>query len=303
MCAAIEGRSKYERDNRRRCIAALALCVFIILTVFIGVVFRLTANISDEIPDAGLASFRYFTILSGMFLAVCAGLCLPYQVDGLRYGNYHLPLWVVRALFVGVVCSTFTLVSCLIFSVFSGNFASMFLHKANHFLHLLAPTASLILFLFVNHDHRVPSSYAGLPLIPIATYGVLYYVMVFRIGEDRGGWRDQYSLGGRVPLWLAPVVITIVGLGIAEVLRLIHNRMHARSKADFRDYYLHDPVFECADASEAARVLARYHRDTDKGGELIVPRRALTVLAERYGNSVSLSELCRTYCEEYLDKV
>ena len=95
-----EEKNLRQISNRRSTIA-LILCVLIIMIVFTGVVIKLTAPITVEDPDEGMRSFRYFTVLSNIAMGFCAALCIPFAIDGRRYGNYHLPRWAVYTLYTG----------------------------------------------------------------------------------------------------------------------------------------------------------------------------------------------------------
>ena len=56
-------------------------------------------------------------------------------------------------------------------------------------------------------------------------YAVIYVTMVIFIGENNGGWYDFYgfNIGG---FWyISCVAVILASLGLAALLRLIHNKM------------------------------------------------------------------------------
>ena len=59
---------------------------------------------------------------------------------------------------------------------------------------LLVPLLSILLFLFVNSDHKIRFGSTFIAVIPVTAYALVYLVMVFVIGEDAGGWRDHYQI-------------------------------------------------------------------------------------------------------------
>lgn len=287
--------------GKRRCILALCVCVLMIVSVFAGVVGMLVTPPSDVRPDAGSNAFKYFTVLSNLQVAVCAAFCIPYEIDGLRYRNYHLPRWVVYSTYVTVtgVAITFFMALTLI-SLVKGPQTAM-LKGSNLFLHLICPVLSILLFLFLNDDHHIPLKYSFLSLLPLLTYGTVYMIMVFAIGPERGGWKDHYMVGAFVPPWIPALCVPLVGLGISLLLRKIHNTQHARRKSAFREYWMNCPDYDQPDVRKAVRTLAARNAVNYRGGELTVPLRAIRVLRERYRSDLPLEELCDTYCEEYFE--
>ncbi len=286
--------------GKKRCILALIACVLMIASTFIGVVMMLVTPPTDQNPNNGIRAFRFFTILSNMFVAVCAALCIPYEIDGLRYKNYHLPRWVVYSTYVTVtgVAITFFMAMTLITAVNGVQFA--LLRGSNLWLHLICPVLSILLFLFLNDDHNIPLRYAFISLIPLLAYGTLYMVMVFAIGPENGGWEDHYKVGAFVPPWVPCIGVPLVGLGISLLLRHIHNKRHAQRKSAFTVYWMESPEYDYPDIMDAVRAFAAVNAGGYKGGEFTVPLRALRVLKERYHCGLPLDDLCEEYCEEYL---
>ena len=293
--------NKWKTDTgKRRCILALCACVLMILCVFVGVVMMLVTPPSEARPDAGRRAFRYFTVLSNMQVALCAAFCIPYEIDGLRYRNYHLPRWAVYSTYVTVtsVAIVFFMALTLI-SLVKGSQVAM-LKGSNLFLHLICPVFAILLLLFLNDDHHIPVGYSFLSLLPLLTYGTVYMVMVFGLGPENGGWSDHYMVGAFVPPWVSCIGVPLVGLGISLLLRRIHNGRHARRKSAFREYWMNCPEYDRPGAEEAVRALAAANAKNYRGGELTVPLRAIRVLRERYGCDALLDDLCEAYCEEYL---
>ena len=55
----------------------------------------------------------------------------------------------------------------------------------------------------------------------------------------------------------------------------------------------------CPDIASAIAVLAKEDRRKDEGGELVVPRRILSMLERKYQSRLSIEELCEIYIKEY----
>ena len=288
------------RQNRQRCILALILCCILIAGVFTGVVTKLVAGSTLSNPDEGLRSFRYFTVLSNMLAAFCAALCIPYEIDGLRTHNYHLPRWAVGALYCGVCCVTvtFTVALCVLAPV--QGFRITMLRRASLYLHLICPLSAMVLFIFINDDHRIPFRHSFLVLLPLFAYAFVYWLEVFVIGESNGGWRDHYCANVYFPYWIAMLALPVVGILLSNGIRVLHNRRHKKHKQKTRDYYLTSPDLACDSITDAIARLAEREKPLDKGGEVIVPRRLILLLRERYQSDRSLEELCHEYLTVYL---
>lgn len=291
-----------SRISNRRSLTALVLCILIIIVVFIGVVIKLTAPITATDPDEGMRAFRYFTVLSNIVMGFCAAMCIPFAIDGRRYGNYHLPRWAVYTLYTGVTGVAVTFVTAVCFLGPVGGYDWIMFRRANLYLHTISPILSLILFLFVNDDHTIRFPWSLVSILPMHVYGKVYYVEVFSIGAAAGGWRDHYRFGEYLEPYQAALAFLALGLIVSNVIRVIHNLRHKARKKLFERYYTESELFACEDVLEAVRVLASIDRESDRDGELIVPRRAIRVLKQRYDSSLSIRDLCKAYCDCYLEK-
>ena len=285
--------------NRMRCIRAMILCAIVIVGVFTGVVTKLVAESTSLDPDEGIRSFRYFTVLSNMFMAFAATLCIPFEIDGLRNHNYHLPRWVVETLYCGVCCVTVTFAVAICILAPAQGVKMVLFYKASLYLHLICPIASIILFIFVNDDHRIPFKHSFFVLIPLIAYAFTYWLNVFAIGEENGGWRDHYYTNVYFPYWVALIGLLIIGFGLANLVRVIHNKRHKRKKAERENYYVYGEDFDCASIEEAIAKLALREKKIDRGGEVIVPRRLLIMLKKRYQSDLTVEALCKEYLTAY----
>ena len=288
--------------NRLRCMLAIIACTALCIIVFLGVCEQLIFNPESDFPEVGWKSYHLFTILSNMLMAVAAAMCIPYAVDGIRNHNYHLPRWYVDLMYMGVTSVTITfLVAVSIISAAMGFFKTM-LWNNNFLLHTLGPILAIAVFLIINSDHRIGFRKTFLAIAPVAVYGLIYIIMVFVIGEDAGGWRDHYEVStvtDYVPVPVAYLIMLVLSFGLATVLRLVHNAIHRKTRAELEKYYQTEKAFSYPDIELAIRALADYSKPLDKGGELTLPRRAMTILEKKYRSGLSMEEMCRIYLNEY----
>ncbi|MBP3896857.1 MAG: hypothetical protein J6D57_03320 [Mogibacterium sp.] len=288
--------------NRKRCISAIVCCSVLSFLVFLAICDQLLSQPDAIVQEVGWKSYHMFTILANMFMGIASAMCIPYAVDGLRYNNYHLPRWIIDLLLMATtgVAVTF-LIAVTVLSPMT-SYYRMMLYSNNILFHTINPILSILLFIFINSDHRVSFRSSVLATVPVALYAAVYFVMVFIIGEENGGWRDHYQIKevmGYLPLPLIIVAMILVDFLVATLLRLAHNKMHQKRKNDVMAYYQFSELYDYSDIGSAIKALADYNRTRDLGGELIVPRRIISMMEEKYHSNLSLEELCKIYIDAY----
>lgn len=288
--------------NRTRCLLAIIVCSLICFLVLLAVTDQLLSTPDALVQEVGWKSYHMFTILSNMLMAFAAAMCIPFAVDGMRYRNYHLPRWCVDLMFTGTNCVALTFLAALTVLSPAAGFYRMMIYSNNILFHTVCPLLSIALFLFINSDHRISFRSSLIAVIPTALYALIYLVMVFIIGEEGGGWRDHYQIqqiADHLPLPVIMLALILISLAIATALRLAHNAIHARRKADFEKYYQQAEDFDHPDIESAIGALASIDRARDKGGELTVPRRIMGMMEKKYHSGLSIKEMCDIYIREY----
>ena len=293
------------RTNRMRCRVAVVSCSLLSFLVFLAVCDQLLSTPDAIVQEVGWKSYHMFTILANMFAGIAAALCIPYAVDGLRYDNYHLPRWVVNVLYMATtgVALTF-LIAVTVLSPMT-SYYRMMLYSNNILFHTINPIIAILLFIFINSDHKVSFCSAFLAIAPVVLYAALYFVLVFVIGEENGGWRDHYQIRDitqYVPLPLVVLGMVLIAFAVALLLRAAHNSVHKKRKKQTVSYYQSAGEFDCPGIASAIEALAARNRSRDPGGELTVPRRILGMMEEKYKSGLPLRELCRMYIDAYYEK-
>ena len=214
---------KALQKTRRQCILALISAVVVAVCVCIGVTITLVTLHDENFDHMGIRTFCMFTVNSNICAGIAMMICLPFTIDGLRTGNYHLPNWVVDVMFVAVTAVALTfLVSLLLLAPVKG-FVLIFT-GSRFFLHGVCPVLSIASFCCFICSHYIKLKETFVALVPVFVYAVLYFVMVVVIGEARGGWNDFYGFATRLPVWIPMSLILPLTFGIATVLRLLHNK-------------------------------------------------------------------------------
>ena len=290
------------RINRNRCILAIVICSILCFLVFIAVTDQLLREPDVLIKEVGWKAYNMFTVLSNILMAVAAAMCIPFAVDGMRYRNYHLPRWYVNLMYMGTTGVAITFLIALTVLSPAAGFYRVMLYSNNILFHLTCPILSILLFFFINSDHRIKWQSTFIAIIPVVLYALVYVLMVFIIGEEAGGWRDHYQIyriAEYLPLPVILLILCLISFGIATVLRLVHNAIHKRRKADMERYYQQAEAFSYPDLETAIGALADLDRPYDMGGELTVPRRIMNIMEKKYQSGLSTKEMCIRYIEDY----
>ena len=290
------------RINRNRCILAIVVCSILCFLVFLAVTDQLLRDPDVLIKEVGWKAYHMFTVLSNILMAVAAAMCIPFAVDGMRYRNYHLPRWYVNLMYMGTTGVAITFLIALTVLAPAAGFYRVMLFSNNILFHLTCPILSILLFFFINSDHRIKWQSTFIAIIPVVLYALTYVLMVFVIGEEAGGWRDHYQIyriAEYLPLPVILLILCLISFGIATVLRLVHNAIHKKRKADMERYYQQAEAFSYPDLETAIGALADLDRPYDMGGELIVPRRIMNIMERKYQSGLSTKEMCIRYIEDY----
>ena len=286
-----------EKQNRKECILALVSACIVVLCTSIGVVMNLTTLYDENFDHMGIRTFCMFTVNSNILMGASMALVFPYSLDGLRKHNFHLPRWVVDMVYAGVtaVALTFLISLCVLAPV--KGFVLIFT-GSRFFLHGLCPILAIVAFCFFISEQRIRFRDTLFALVPVLIYAVLYYVMVVVLGEDRGGWNDFYGFATRLPVWIPMVSIMPLTFLIATVIRIFHNRTFDKRRQEEAAYF--SEIFAHADIREIVAAMARFHRESGKGRDIVVPGRVIAIMVENNEGDCTWEECCGIYLKEYL---
>ena len=285
------------KSNRMQCLFALISASIVAACVCVGVTMNLVTLYDENFDHMGIRTFCMFTVDSNILAGLTMLLCIPYTVDGLRTGYYHLPDWVVVMMHIAVTAVSLTfLVSLFILAPIKG-FMLIF-SGSRFFLHGVCPVLCIVAFCCFINSHLLRLKESLLALIPVAVYAVVYLVMVVFIGEEHGGWNDFYGFATRVPIWVSLLVILPLTFGIVMLLRLGHNKccLLRRSK----DAELYRAAYSGADLNEVVENMARSHKKELKTNNIVIPAQTIGYMIQNSGDDMDPAEGCRRYLEAYL---
>ena len=275
------------RSNRMQCFFALIGAAVVAVCVIIGVTMNLVTLYDENFDHMGIRTFCMFTVNSNILAGLSMMLCLPYTIDGLRTGNYHLPDWVVVLMHITVTAVALTfLVSLFILAPVKG-FVLIFT-GSRFFLHGVCPVLSIVTYCCFINSHIIRIKEAWLGMIPVLVYAVVYIVMVVVIGEANGGWEDFYGFATRVPLWVSAAVILPAACGIALLLRMGHNACCRRRRE--KDAELYRQAYGGADLRKVIAEMARSQKRELKLKNPTIPVQMIGYMIENTGSDLALDE-------------
>ena len=290
-----------RKINKKRCIASFVSCIILVTIANIAIWINLSNALNSGYQNMGLKTFKMFTTLSNLILSIGAMLAIPYQIEGLKKTNYHLPRWIVYFLYAGVTGVSVTFVTAITLISISEGFSNSMLKGMNLFLHTINPITALLLFTIVNDDHHLSIKSIFIAFIPEFIYSITYIILVFIIGEANGGWSDHYKFNEFVPWPITLIVMYAMSFGIALLIRIIHNYVHKKRKQAFINYYQNSPDIKADTIEEAIKNLAIQNRKDKISGEVIIPLRSIKMMLPVYQTDKSLKELFKIYIDNNIE--
>ena len=168
----------------------------------------------DWIENGGWHCFKFFTVLSNVFVAIAAFIVLVFNIKGAIDDKFKLPKWAFTIKYVATVSVTVTLMTVTFFlgpySVALGKgYFNMFAGN-NLFMHLLTPLLAIFGFIFCEKTEQFSFKNTFWGLVPVVLYGIVYTIMVVFVGEANGGWKDFYGFTFGGHMWVIPISICVM---------------------------------------------------------------------------------------------
>ncbi|MBO7634287.1 MAG: hypothetical protein J6S72_07890 [Lachnospiraceae bacterium] len=288
------------QSNRMQCLFALISAGIVAVCVCVGVTMNLVTPFDENFDHMGIRTFCMFTVDSNILAGLAMLMCLPYTLDGLRTGYYHLPDWVVVLMHIAVTAVALTFMVSLFILTPAKGFVLIF-SGSRFFLHGVCPILCIVAFCCFINSILIRLKESVLALIPVLIYAAVYVVMVVFIGEERGGWNDFYGFTTRVPIWVSFSVIIPMTVGIILLLRLGHNKccLYRRHK----DAELYKEAYSGSDLREVVENMAASHRKELKTESIVIPSQTIGYMIQNSGSNLDIKEGCRLYMESYMREV
>ena len=145
----------FVKINQMKCVAGIIMGSVMVILAFIALILNISNYFKIPDPEAGMGTFRMFTTLSNILVGGATLLSIPFQIDGLRKKNYYLPKWIVVIQYIGTAGVTLTFFIAITVISFAKGFTDTMFNRSNIFLHTINPICAMILFTFINCDHKI----------------------------------------------------------------------------------------------------------------------------------------------------
>lgn len=202
--------------------AVISIIINIAMTIITTAIVISYFNTKNFLITTNEEIFYYFTTDSNLLACIGGIVVSIFEIQMLRGKRTEIPKAAIILKFSGVVTVMITLITCLIYLAptygFGFIFGSTFFH-----MHLSGPLMAFISFCFFEKGERLSILEAQFAHIPCAIYTVIYFVMVFAVGEANGGWRDLYHFGDNGTWYIALIALTILEIIVLFGTRLVYN--------------------------------------------------------------------------------
>lgn len=185
--------------------------------------------VESPIRTDGWDSFRFFTTDSNVLAAIAAVIVAVYDIKILRKKIDKIPHVVIVFKYIASVgmALTFSTVMAFLIPVYG---PALLLGETGFHMHVFAPLATIFSIMLLEKHSRIAFAESLLGMLPIVTYGAVYFTEVLLITEQNGGWSDFYAfnLGGYWYITLSAMLT--VSFLLSQLIRLLHNRSIPKPK-------------------------------------------------------------------------
>ena len=272
---------------RWRSAVALASCLVTIVASFTAIGYSFVSITLKEVREM----FRWFTVDSNLLTALAAVLIVPFAIEGMGKKRLTYPKWVQRIHYAGTICLAVTMffaVACI-----SWYDPVLAFGGVNFFLHIISPVMIIVSFFMVESNHKLDRRDNLLSLIPITSYGALYFYHVI-IAKN---WNDHYNLNAYIPFYVSAVLMFLVSYTVGWLIRMAYNRLLAVREKKLKQIWNDDldPVSIRIEIYSLGYHAGLYEEEDD----LSIPFDILEEVSDRF--DIKLEVLSRAYTKGAID--
>ncbi len=217
-----EKLNKFDKPTLTKLLLSMIFDILTVIFVTISIVSFFTVGGEGNMTVQNAVCFRYFTIDSNVFAAVC---CLVHLIYNLRFVLFDKPIpsAVSTLKFSGSAAVFLTFMTVILFLGPTIGYDLMFAGVVLY-LHLICPLLCFFSFCFLDEKTDFPRFTEFFGVAPAFVYGCLYMTMVVFVGELAGGWEDFYgfNIGGFWYIAFLVMMLATYGfsLGILKLQKL-----------------------------------------------------------------------------------
>ena len=290
-----------RKINKMRWLAGIIMSIVAIVVTLVSVTLNILDFYNEGTKEAGLNTLKMFTTLSNIMAAIAAFMCLPFQINGLKKDKYKLPNWIIILLYVGAVGTFVTFIFAITLISATKGFVYTMFGRSNIFMHTINPIIITLLFVLILSDSHIKFRTSFISLIPIVSYALLYFIMVFVTKV----WKDHYNTNTFIPWPVSLLLVLCVAFGASQLLRILHNITNKYVTTNINRYYLESSDYDFENVSKAVMKLAEVEsKFYYEGDDIYIPCDIIALLQTRYSASiVPLDILYDIYLESYLRNI
>ncbi|XQP56001.1 MAG: hypothetical protein ACOQNY_01270 [Mycoplasmoidaceae bacterium] len=218
--------------NKRKIIISIALNSVILAITILG----MGLGVLDVVGKSYGELFKYFTVLSNLFLFISAAISITYESLYLNLRIKKIPTW-VNIVKLSATCSTTITFLVVLFFLFpltivkSGAAAGFWLFWGSGFcFHLFNPILGIIIFILFEDAKEIKLPELCYGLIFVVIYGVFYIANYYANPVEAQDWYHFLSAG----VFMVPIIIILfVGISflVTWLLWLANRKIHLWEKA------------------------------------------------------------------------
>ncbi|MCQ2409389.1 MAG: hypothetical protein MJ068_02445 [Clostridia bacterium] len=199
-------------------LVSLALNIVNVILVTYAIVGFFVYDFSGtNMPVAGVTCFRYFTNLSNILCAVMSAIVCVFNVKALVSGKNEEPKWASICKFLSTVGVSVTFLVVVFFLGPTQGYDLMFAGPCIY-LHCICPLLAIISYAVCEFNNKLKFVETLYGIIPTVLYGIVYFIMVMILGQEKGGWEDFYGFATVIPwyasIFIMPIATYVIAIGL-----------------------------------------------------------------------------------------
>lgn len=276
-----------------RSIVALCCGIGTLILAFYGIIAGVIRTI--EVMNAnGFLSFIFYTMISNT-LAICSiSFVIPYAVEGIQKKRFVLPRWVTTMHFLSTTSIAITMV--LVISFMSWASPDDAFGGSNLILHIICPVLILISFFQIENNSIYKLKDCLIGCIPFYIYIIVYFIEVYFISEENGGWPDIYQIREHISLLMAVPLSLVLPFVVSWMIAALSNHFtKVREKKLFK-YWKKDIDFE--EAKKEAYKIGEMMSKLEDRSSVIIPLDVLEYISKK--SNINMNDLINSYVKGLL---
>lgn len=220
--------------NKKKIIFSI-ICNFIIViscAISVGLFFNewYVTNVMKS-NDVGVVCFRYFTVLSNVFMAIVSLMMIVLSIVKL-FDKKAIDKWVYIVKYVATISVSVTFITVVIFlapliGIKSGSINGYFslFANSNFVLHFMNPVLAVLTLVLFEDDYKLEKYNILIGLSTVFIYSIIYFINVVALKT----WKDFYyfTFGGHN--WVIPITIIFM-YSLTFFISFIIYKLYNRAK-------------------------------------------------------------------------